>query len=181
MLNNKDKQNYSRIAVLVSDDVKQCLEEASPTIHTKGTIIYLGLMRRIRDAHFERISLLWEVVFFVLIWRVWLNQKCLSAKDHFITTYAYTCIELNAYLLLNIVFNVVIGLYPVDVLGVWFTGSQSCEQLFQLLQSMTSIFSTVINFTMKGIMKRIHRLNYLSSIESADNIIFPHVKRRQGD
>ena len=185
MLKNKDKQNYSKIAVLVGDDVTQCLEEVSPTIRAKGTIVYLGLMRRIRDAHFEkgisplqRVSLLWEVVFFVRIWRCWLNERDYSEKDHFITTNAYTCIELNAHLLLNMVYNVVVGIYPTDVLRVWFTGSQSCEQLFRLLRSMTPVFSTIINFTMKGMMERIHRLNYVSSIESTDNIIFPRVKRR---
>ena len=74
MINNKDKQNYSSIAVLVGDDVKECLEEVPHIIRPKGTTIYLGLMRKIRDAHFEkglspveRVSLLWEVVFFVRI------------------------------------------------------------------------------------------------------------------
>ena len=43
---------------------------------------------------------------------------------------------------------------------------------------MTPVFSTVINFTLKGILERIHKLNYLASIESCDDIIFPRVKRR---
>ena len=31
---------------------------------------------------------------------------------------------------------------------------------------------------MKGIMERIHRLNYIYSVECSDDIIFPRVKRR---
>ena len=61
---------------------------------------------------------------------------------------------------------------------MWFTGSQCCEELFCLLRSMTPVFSTIINFSMKGMMERIHRLAYISSIECSDEIVFTRVKRR---
>ena len=76
------------------------------------------------------------------------------------------------------VVNVINGIFPKDVLRVWLAGSQSCEQLFRLLRSMTPVFSTIINFSIKGIMERIHRLNYISSIVCTEDIIFPRVKRR---
>ena len=170
VIDNKDKQNYGSIATLVGDDLKECLTEASSSIHPTGTIIYLSSMRCIRDAHFEktmtplkRVSLLWEVVFFMRIWRCWLFENGYSESNHFITTNAYTCIEINAHLMLSILYNVINGKFPKDVLRVWLTGSQGCEQLFCLLRSMTPVFSTIINFSLKGLLERIHELNYISS------------------
>ena len=43
---------------------------------------------------------------------------------------------------------------------------------------MTPTFSTMINFSLKGIMEKIHKLQHISASESDDNIIFPRVKRR---
>ena len=185
VLDNKDKQNYSSISILVSDDLKKCLFESKNIIRPTGTIIYLQLMRNIRDAFFEkgikpiqRVSLLWKVVFFVRIWRCWLSENGYSEIDHFITTNAYTCIELNGHLLLNILFNVINGTFPKEVLRLWLTGSQSCEQLFRLLRSMTPVFSTIVNFSLKRLLERIHRLSHISSLECTEDVIFPRLQRR---
>ena len=43
---------------------------------------------------------------------------------------------------------------------------------------MTGTFSTMVNFTLKGILERINKLNYIYSIECTEEIIFPRVKRR---
>ena len=146
-INNKDKQNYHSIAILVGDDLKECLLELTGPIRPTGTIAYLGLMRKLRDAFFEkamtpidRVARLWEVVFFVRIWRCWLSENGYSETIHFVTTNAYTCIELNAHFLVNLLFNVINGGFPKEVLRVWFSGSQACEQLFRLVRSMTPFF-----------------------------------------
>lgn len=185
VIDNKDKQNYTSIAVLVGDELKACLTEMEGVIRPKGTIIYLTLMRKLRDAFFEkamrpidRISSLWEVVFFLRIWRCWLSENGYSETEHFLTTNAYTCIELNAHFMLSLVFNVIKGIFPKEVLRVWITGSQGCEQLFRLVRSMTPIFSTIINFSLKQLLERIHRLSFISSLECTDEIIFPRVQRR---
>ena len=36
----------------------------------------------------------------------------------------------------------------------------------------------MVNFTLKGILERINKLNYIASIECTDEIVFPRVKRR---
>ena len=110
--------------------------------------------------------------------RCWLFENGYSESDHFITTNAYTCIEINAHLMLSILYNVINGKFPKDVLRVWLTGSQGREQPFRLLRSMTPVFSTIINFSLKGVLERIHKLNYISSIECTEEIIFPIVQRR---
>lgn len=102
----------------------------------------------------------------------------LAESDHFITNNVYVCVELNGHLLINIVYNVIQGLFPPESLRIWMTGSQSCEQLFRILRSMTPTFSTIVNFTLKGVLEKIHKLQLLSSPESDETIVFPRVKRR---
>ena len=65
-----------------------------------------------------------------------------------------------------------------QALRIWLTGSQGCEQMFRHLRSMTPIFSTIINFTLRGMLERIHKINYLSNMESDNEIQFPRAKRR---
>ena len=43
---------------------------------------------------------------------------------------------------------------------------------------MTPTFSSIINFTLKGVLHRLHKLSYLSSCEASDDIVFPRVQRK---
>ena len=181
----KDKQNYSSIELLVSESVEECLRESGGTMRTQGTMIYLQLMRDIKNSMFDkslkpikRLYLVWKAIFFLRMWRTWLTERGLPEGDHFITNNAYTCIELNGHMLLNLVHNVAVGLFPKESLRVWMAGSQACEQLFRLLRSMTPVFSTIVNFTLKGILEKIHKIQYMRSTESDDEIVFPRLKRR---
>ena len=47
-LDVRDKQNYSRIEVMLNDGVFECLEEINAKIDVKGTIAYLKLMKDIQ-------------------------------------------------------------------------------------------------------------------------------------
>ena len=185
ILSNKDKQNYSGIEILLSEGVFECLQNSMKTTENFGTITYLGLMRDIKDSFLDkslkpstRLIKIWRVVFFFRIWRRWLKDNGCPEKDHFITTNAYVCAEINAHLMLQIISGVIRGKLPVDALRVWITGSQGCEALFRLARSMTSTFSTIVNFSMKGILERMHKLNFLSTMECSDDIAFPRVKKR---
>ena len=181
----KDKQNFSSIELLVRPCVEECLVELNPRFSTSGTAVYLALMRHIKEYFFNkaispatRLYLIWKVVFFMRIWRTWLECNELSESDHFITNNAYVCIELNAHMLLNLVYNVATKAFPIEFFRAWMPGSQSCEQLFRLLRSMTPTFSTVVNFSMKGILEKIHKLEFISSSESDNSILFPRLGRR---
>ena len=184
-LDNKDKQNYSSIPVLISDEVQECLSELSNTNRNTGTIVYLGMMRMIRDSIFDkslapikRIELMWRAVFFCRIWRKWMSTQPYQEDLNFLTLNVYTCIEVNAHMILCLVINVFNGILPKECLRVWATGSQACEQTFRLLRSMTGNFSTIVNFTLKGILGRINKLNYVASIECTEEIVFPRTKKR---
>ncbi len=184
-IDSKDKQNYTSISFLLKPCVEQCLKDLNSKMETSGTVIYLQLMRAIRDCFFDkplsplkRLYLIWKVIYFVRIWKTWLTQNGLGEADHFITNNAYLCIELNGHMLTNLVFNVIMKIFPVECFRVWITGSQACEQLFRLLRSMTSTFSTIVNFSLKGILERIHKLQFISASEADESIVFPRLQRR---
>ena len=115
---------------------------------------------------------------FCRIWRTWLAENNYEEDYHFITQNVYACIELNAHSLLSIAHGVALRKLPLESLRVWLTGSQCCEQLFRLLRSMTGTFSTIVNFSLKEMLNRINKANFISSVECCDEIVFPRVKRR---
>ena len=61
----------------------------------------------------------------------------------------------------------------------WLLGSQCCEKVFRAARSMSSVFSTIINFNMLGLLQRFHRLHIQTALESESNettIKYPHVE-----
>ena len=112
-VDNKDKHNYSSIAMLVDEKVEACLNELSHKFKTYGTVVYITIMRSIRDATFDkslapitRIYLVWFSLYFLRIWRTWLNENGYTESDHFVTQNAYLCVEINAHMIINTVVNV---------------------------------------------------------------------------
>ena len=65
-------------------------------------------------------------MFFLRIWRRWLKDNSRSEKYHFVTNNAYVCVEINAHMMLQLIYNVINGVFPPEVLRVWNTGSQGC-------------------------------------------------------
>lgn len=63
----------------------------------------------------------------------------------------------------------------------WLLGSQSCEATFRAARSMSSIFSTMINFGVLGLLRRLHRLHIQLALQanSGEEIIFPRVAKHQ--
>ena len=60
----------------------------------------------------------------------------------------------------------------------WMLGSQPCEQTFRAARSMTSTFSTQINFSIYALLQRLHRLQIQSQLESEmeeTGICYPRV------
>ena len=53
-INNKDKQNYASITLLIDEKVEQCLKQLDCKFNTQGTIVCLSIMRKIRDATFNK-------------------------------------------------------------------------------------------------------------------------------
>ena len=108
----------------------------------------------------ERVEITWYVVFFLHFWHQWLllNPRY-SLSNNFITTNAYTCVELNAHSLITFLITVREFFPPNSQCFLpWTLGSQSCEKMFRTCCSMSSAFSTVINFGMLCLFRRLHRV-----------------------
>ena len=129
-----------------------------------------------------RIEKMWYVTFFVRYWRKWiLKHPHYPLQNNFITHNAYICIELNAHAI--IVFLITLRNNKNDDSYLrWLLGSQCCEKMFRLAKSMTSTFSTMINFGMLGLLRRLHRLHiqsYLQAESATSGIIYPQLQKHK--
>ena len=86
----------------------------------KGTMMYLRVMKLITESFLNknleflvRIENAWYAVFLLRYWHQWivLNPDY-NLSDHFITSNAYTCVELNAHSLLTLVISIQTTLQP---------------------------------------------------------------------
>ena len=121
-----------------------------------GTLCYLKITRAITDSFLDkqldpldRIEKIWYAVFFIRYWRKWLlTNPCYTLKNNCVTQNAYVGIELNAQALIIFLRTIRDNFPGNDALfRPWCLGSQSCEQMFRTVRSMSSTFSTVIHFS----------------------------------
>lgn len=95
------------------------------------------------------------------------KKKQYTIKDNFLTNNCYLCIELNAHNLIKLITQFkdkrLYSLTPEMFCPTMFS-SQMCEKLFRIAQSMTSTYSTVINFSIKDLLYRIDRFKQTNTI-----------------
>lgn len=184
----EDKMNFDSARKMCSSKVQKLLAEVD---NSMATIIYLKIMDNLINSFIsvdqslrDRIFKIWYCVFFLRIWRQWIKEQSdLNLQEHFITLNCYTCIEINAHMLLKLVqtFKSNNELTP-DMFCPWLFSSQPCEALFRSARSMTSTFSTVINFSIKDFLSRIDRIFFINYvINDLKNVyIFPREIKRMG-
>lgn len=121
----KDRQNALSASKICNTNSRNCLSEYVPG--SKPTVLYLKMMHSVTHSMLdpdltmkERIASMWYGVFVVRIWRSWLlkYQKQKKSKrnvqpstdiptysllENFISTNAYTCIEINAHSLIQLI------------------------------------------------------------------------------
>jgi len=183
-INHKDKQNFQAVINITS--ASHLLSKIPGANATK---CYVELIQHVMDGYLDkgldplsRIEKLWYAAFFVHYWRKWLMlNKAFTLKDNFITCNAYMCIELNAHALIVFLIAVRDHAKTNDCFLPWLLGSQCCEAMFRTARSMSSIFSTVINFGMLGLLRRLHRLHIQLALQtdSSEEILFPRVAKRK--
>ena len=128
-----------------------------------------------------RIKKAWYAVYFMRYWRAWiLLNPMYSLGNNFITSNAYKSIELNAHSLIIYMMTLrdhVASDYHDRLFTPWLLGSQSCEKVFRTARSMTSMFSTILNFGVLGLLQRLHRIHIQYCLESESDItsiVYPH-------
>ena len=189
-VNHKDKQNYEAVTRMISNSVMEILMSIPDA---KGTVVYLKIMKSITDTFLDkslvclvRVEKAWYCVVFLRYWRQWvLLCPEYNLSDNFITCNTYTCVELNAHSLIVYILSLQ-AVYASDSNSFlpWILGSQCCEKVFRSARSMSSVFSTVINFGMLGLLQRPHRLHVQGILESESEeteIRYPEShKRKEG-
>ena len=60
---------------------------------------------------------------------------------------------------------VLVGIFPLNALRFWLT----CEETFRIF----------INLSIKVVLERVHKLNFISSVENCDEIVFFRVKSKR--
>ena len=183
-INHKDRQNFQ-----VVTNITSAAHLLSKIPGASATKCYVGLIQCVMDGYLDkslhpldRIEKLWYAAFFVRYWRKWLLlNKAYTLKDNFITSNAFMCIELNAHALIVFLLAVRDHVKNNDCFLPWLLGSQCYEALFRAARSMSSIFSTTINFGMLGLLHRIHRLHIQLAlqIDSDEEILFPRLEKRK--
>uniref|UniRef100_A0A1X7TPL7 Uncharacterized protein n=1 Tax=Amphimedon queenslandica TaxID=400682 RepID=A0A1X7TPL7_AMPQE len=168
-LDSRDKQNFAAIEHLMR--ASTLLENIPDAV---GTKVYLEIVDASVNSYLDksffpkkRINDIWYAVFFLRYWREWIHQhRAFTIKDNFITSNCYTCVELNAHSLLAYVISIRDIYKAPECFTPWQMGSQSAEKIFQSLRSMQGTFPSIVNFTMLGMLQRLHKLAIKEDLES---------------
>lgn len=186
-INPIDRQNFRSFEKIVEDRVLESLQK-----YVKGseaTIQYLKLCKEITSSFLDhslepndRIFRMHHALYFLRIWKknIILSRGKTLAKN-FITTNAYTCIEINAKCMINLIQKFRDENTPELFLPTIFD-SQTCEKTFRLLRSMGTINFTRINFSIYDLLHMIGRVevqNSIAYVKLADkNVSFPPSHKR---
>lgn len=178
ILNPVDKQNFRSVEKMCSTKVTSLLKLSVK--NSRGTVIFLESIRDVTEAFLrkdltplERIRKMWYRVFILRLWRRYiLAHRNYSLDKNFLTANCYSCIELNAHSLVQII----VFLRSINQPD-WFLphlfGSQQCESIFRQLRSLTSTFSTVANCSTKEALARLSKIHMLNEIT---HLTSPHFK-----
>ena len=177
-IDHKDRQNFN--AVMRASPLLQNIPDAQATKQ------FIYIVQCVVDAYLDkkldplvRIEKIWYAVFFLRYWRHWIIlHPQYSLQNNFITQNAYMCIELNAHAIVMFLLTIREHFKGSSFFLPWLLGSQSCEKIFRSARSMTSTFSTIINFGMLGLLRRLHRLQIQSRLQSQSEetgIVYPQV------
>jgi len=157
----RDKMNFESTKKICTDEVINILSENIEG--SQGTVAYIKIIRSILKAYIDvdvdPITRLYHAYFAVSFVRRWKSDLDYDVNENnFVTSNIWTCMELNFASLLNLVLK-----GQGDMVLIW--NSQSCEELFRSLRSISSFGLTEINFNLlEGLEKinRVHKIQVLS-------------------
>lgn len=181
VLNREDKQNFESVLRLCDESVIQLLKSGIPG--SEATVKFLQIMRDVIDAYrdkdltpLQRIEKIWNAVFILRIWKTYISfNKHLSTEKNFLTNNCYSCIEINAHSLILIMLDLKNNKSDM-IFKPPLLESQPCEAIFRQLRSMTTVYSTVTNFSLREIIDRINRIELQSEIAATTSFVFPRIK-----
>lgn len=162
--------NFDAIDKLSAECVTDLLNEIPGAGATR---LFLILTRCVLDSFLskelpveKRIYKIWYSTIFCRIWRYWLLNNGGKLQENFITLNTYTCIELNAHGIILILEKLRERSRTENMpqLQTWLYSSQACEIFFRETRAMSSMFSTVVNYTMLDMLRRLKRIQTMNEI-----------------
>lgn len=184
-LNPNDRQNFTSVERMYDQRVIDLLRNHIKD--SQGTIQFLQMIRDIvssfKDRNLtplQRIRKIWYPLFLIRIWREFIiNRKNTTLKDNFLSMNCYSCIEMNAHSLIQIILHLRKIDKPELFLPYLFE-SQPCEAIFRQFRSMSSTYSTVTNCTVKEANSRISKIqlqNEIMHVTSSD-FVYPRLVKK---
>lgn len=182
-----DRQNYSSFEKMTEQHVIECLSKYVPD--SEGTVLYLQISRAVTSAYIdadlkplERVQRIWHGLYFLRAWKKWLQySKEYNLKDNFISSNAFTCVEINAYGLIHLI-KKFRDTSQLELFIPTIFNSQTCEQTFRQMRCMTTINWTRINFSLQELLHIVGRVELLNDIvydKLADqSVCFPRVEKK---
>lgn len=157
-----DRQNFKSYEKITTENVLQSL--ANGVVGSEATIKYLSLCKQITHEFTEpnlkpeqRIYFIWSALYFFRAWRKWIQRSDYSLGKNFISSNAFSCLEINAYGLLHLIVKFRDAGTPQYFLPVLFQ-SQTCENTFRQMRSMSAAYWTRINFSLLDLLYIIRRI-----------------------
>ncbi|CAF1063831.1 unnamed protein product, partial [Didymodactylos carnosus] len=186
----KDRQNYASCVKISSPTILKLLKRSPDT---KSLYVYLKLLNYLIIAYvdktttiLDRLKYSWICIFVCRLWWAWLTLYCNTTnkrtiEKHFITNAAQYSIEINGHNLLYIIMLVLENKIPKDTVNtIHLFSSQPCESIFRNTRSLSGVYSTIVNFTVKDFLKRAQKLSILNKIkcfetanDNANRLLFP--------
>lgn len=164
----RDRQNFRSLEKCMDARVVNTLLEN--VADSEGTAYYLQLCKKITSSlmdydrtPLDRIEKMFHAVYFLRIWRVWIQNSGYSLKTEWITKNAYMCAEVNAENLVKLIRRFRDEGTPERFVIPSFS-SQPCEELFRRLRAMGTANFTKINFTIQELLHMIGRLEVQNDI-----------------
>lgn len=165
----QDRQNFESFMSITNTRVIESLKNTIP--NCEATVKYLEVCSDIVSSYLdhkidpmERIFRMYRSIFFLRIWRNHINcSPYHTLHDNFLTSNAYTCVEINGRSMLNLIEKLRQNNTPQLFLPPIFD-SQTCEKMFRQLRSMGTVNFTKINFSLYEIIHMIGRIELQNNI-----------------
>lgn len=167
-----DKMNFSSVQKITDTKVTTLLKQHIP--ESAGTVMFLKMtnlfLRAFLDGSLspcERIRNVWYTTFILRLWREFVVANLKPTEKlatHFITTYTYACIEINAHAMVA----TILRLRRCNMEHLFFPhllSSQPCESFFRKFRALSATGSSVTNTSVLGTMQRCERIALVNEIE----------------
>lgn len=178
-LDPSDKMNAFKAIKISQVRVEKALSDLSKT-ETEGTRLYLRVMRYVYESFTrtdlsvnDRLGMSWYATFILRGW------KQFNSANEFVSNNVYECQELNCHNLTAIVHNLR-NKGESDEFCPNKMQSQTCEQTFRHLRSLSTSEMTETNFDTKDALSRIHRIALKHDAElflKENGFSFPRMKQ----